>query len=479
MSLEEKSAIRYRFGPLERRGVVAGWRGGQIATVAGGLFFAVLVLRAHSTLAGAVVCVVLVATAVALATWPVGGRSVEEWAPDAVRYAGGAVRDRRSRRTDPFSTLQLLSVELTPSRDSCAGIVVDTSSQTYTAVFEASGAGFVLLGEQDKSGRVDAWAGVLASLTREASAVHRLQWIQRGRPVPDERLARQLDEVHEDTAAGRSYAAFVRSEAASAQRHEVLLVLSIHAGRSARLVRSAGGGRAGASALVLREVGSLRHRLAEARIDSRSVLGPDELAMALRAGYDSSVGGRAAGTGRPRSAPSRGRSPWPWPMGLREEWSRLLVDGTWHRTYWVSEWPRTEVGPDFLAPLLVSSDVRRSVSVVMEPLGAARAARKIEQLRTADIADSELRRRGGFLGTARRRREQETLADREAEITDGHAPFRFSGYVAVGATDEDGLEEGCVKTEQAAARCGLELRCCYGAQARAFAATLPLGRGLC
>ena len=28
------------------------------------------------------------------------------------------------------------------------------------------------------------------------------------------------------------------------------------------------------------------------------------------------------------------------------------VDGTWHATYWVAEWPRTDVGPDFLGPLL-------------------------------------------------------------------------------------------------------------------------------
>jgi hypothetical protein len=165
-------------------------------------------------------------------------------------------------------------------------------------------------------------------------------------------------------------------------------------------------------------------------------------------------------------------------MGVREEWGRVLIDGTWHCTYWISEWPRTEVGPDFLGPLLLLPEVRRAVSVVMEPLGAAQAARKIEQSRTADIADSELRRRGGFLATARRRREEELLAHREVELTDGHAPFRFSGYVTVSAGDEEELEEACVLTEQAAARCGLELRRCYGDQARAFLATLPLGRGL-
>src|ERR1700728_4458572 len=38
---------KYRFGPLERRGLVAGWRGGQIAVLAAGLVVGVLALRSH------------------------------------------------------------------------------------------------------------------------------------------------------------------------------------------------------------------------------------------------------------------------------------------------------------------------------------------------------------------------------------------------------------------------------------------------
>ena len=47
---------------------------------------------------------------------------------------------------------------------------------------------------------------------------------------------------------------------------------------------------------------------------------------------------------------------------------------TWHATYWIAEWPRIDVGPDFLAPLLLGP-LRRSVSVVMEPVSPARAVR--------------------------------------------------------------------------------------------------------
>jgi hypothetical protein len=165
-------------------------------------------------------------------------------------------------------------------------------------------------------------------------------------------------------------------------------------------------------------------------------------------------------------------------MGVAAQWSCLRADATWHATYWVAEWPRTDTGPDFLGPLLLSSEVRRTMSVVMEPLGPIEASRKVEQARTADIADAELRRRGGFLATARRRREEEILERREVELADGHAHYRFSGYVTVNAGDQDALEEACGRVEQAAGQAGLEIRRCFGDQLEAFLCTLPLGRGL-
>jgi hypothetical protein len=558
---DESPSVRYRFGPLERRGLVAGWRGGQIATVGAGLLVAVLVLRADSSFTGALVSLGVVGAAVGVATWPIAGRTIEEWAPDAVRHGSGASRRRAMRRSDPFVTLRLVAVDLVApappasqrergggvrsggasSRDRSrsgsvaaprrAGVVADVAARTYTAVLSASGAGFVLLGEQDKVQSVGAWAGVLSSLARDGSAVHRVQWVARNTPDASCALAGQLDRaptkgaVHEDAevnaevggraTAGRSYAALVQAEAAVSRRQEVLLAVTVNAGRASRQVKAAGGGQEGACALVLREAASLRRRLADAGIEAGGALGPQGLALALQRAFATGSGveavrseGAGAGAGswsgvgaaggeewdewgdRPVSASpeqtarrgrrhSTSRCPWPWPMGVRPEWGRVLVDGTWHATYWISQWPRTEVGPDFLGPLLLLPEVRRAVSVVMEPLGPARAVRRIEQARTADIADSELRRRGGFLATARRRREEEVLAERELELADGHAPFRFSGYVTVSAAHLEELGEACAQTEQAAARCGLELRLCYGDQARAFTATLPLGRGLC
>ena len=475
--------VRYRFGPLERRGLVAGWRGGQIAALSVALVVGVGVLRASTSPVAIGVALACLALGVFVATWPVAGRTVEEWVPDALRHVAGARRTTRGRGS-PFHGIGMLRVELTARRGASAGgpeagpawagVLHDRRARTFTAVLGASSPGFVLLGPHDKARRIDAWSGVLSSVARDGTAVHRIQWLERVDAGHAPRAAAARTEEHADTTAldraRASYEALVATESAAA-RHEVLVAVTVHAGEAARAIKAHGGGDAGACTLLLREVAALRRRLSDASVDTGGVLSPEHLRGVLRGAYAGSPPG-----GPP--APAGDGPGWPWPMGMAPEWGRLRVDGTWHATYWVAEWPRTDVGPDFLGPLLLTSDVRRSVSVVMKPLGPREAARQIEQARTADIADAELRRRGGFLATARRRREEEVLARREAELADGHAQFHFSGYVSVGAADADALEVACGLVEQAAARSGVELRRCYGDQVNAFMCCLPLGRGL-
>ncbi len=164
-------------------------------------------------------------------------------------------------------------------------------------------------------------------------------------------------------------------------------------------------------------------------------------------------------------------------MAMEESWSEVRVDGMVHATFWVAEWPRIEVRSDFLAPLLLGS-ARSALAVVMEPLGPDAAVRKVEASRTADLADAELRRRGGFVSTARHARESEVLARREAELAEGHASFRYSGYVTVSAPSAEELTAACDIVQHAAGQSRLALRRLYGDQASAYTCTLPLCRGL-
>ena len=99
--------------------------------------------------------------------------------------------------------------------------------------------------------------------------------------------------------------------------------------------------------------------------------------------------------------------------------------------------------------------------------------------RTQALVDEHLREKAGFLTTARRARETQSLAEHESDLAHGHAFFRFSGFVTVHASDEDELRRSCGELEQAAAQSFLDLRPLYGQQAEAFCwASLPLCRGL-
>jgi hypothetical protein len=190
--------------------------------------------------------------------------------------------------------------------------------------------------------------------------------------------------------------------------------------------------------------------------------------------HASHVDDRQAGN---RSDTHEGADEWPWPMAIRPEWDAVRTDGTWHATYWIAEWPRVDVTPDFLGPLLFAP-LRRSLVVVMEPVSPIRAARQVARARTADIADGELRRRSGFLVSARQHRERHGVEERDAELADGHGQFRFSGYVTLTAESRSGLQAAATSLEQLAGQSHLELRRLYGEQDVAFACSLPLGRGL-
>jgi hypothetical protein len=162
---------------------------------------------------------------------------------------------------------------------------------------------------------------------------------------------------------------------------------------------------------------------------------------------------------------------------MDDGWGAVRVDGAWHCTFWVSEWPRVAVGPAFLAPLL-SGSACWTMSVLMAPVDPEKALRQARSSRTAILADARLRSRAGFLPSARRDRESEGTVQREAELADGHSEYRFSAYLTVSAGTPSELEAACAEAEHAARSAHVELRRMYGRQAEAYWWTQPVGRGL-
>jgi len=476
LSNAEGSGGRYRFGPLERKGLVAGLGGGQVVCVGAGLLGAVGALRLLPMAIGLAGAAAAVAVGLAAGFVPVSGRTSEEWAPviwgwvhrrlSGSRRWLGRAHQRGAPGPQPPPALRGSRVlEHGPADAARMGVVIDGRDGTCSAVVEASGAGFALLDPEDKQRRLAGWAAVLAGLAREGSVVHRLQWIERVHPGDADGLELSMAERLDPEAppgAARSYAELIGRAGPLTPRHQTLVVLSVSPLRVRRRLRGAGGGRTAVLDRLAAEMAMLETGLRSAEIEVSRTLSAVGLGAALAAGFH-------GGTGHWRS---------PWPVAVESTWSAVRTDGAWHATYWVAEWPRTEVGPDFLVPLLLMVPAVRVVSVTMEPVGPKRAAREVESARTGAAADEELRRRGGFMATARRQRQADGMARREAELADGHADIRFSGYVTVTASDPSSLERSCSEVERAAAQARLDLRRLYGQQEEALTYTLPMGRGL-
>jgi hypothetical protein len=392
---------------------------------------------------------------VALVTWPISGRTGEQWAPVLVRWGVRRSSWRNGRSKEALGGLRLLQVE---GRD--MGLVHDVRQRTLTAALSLRGQSFALLGPDDQDRRVVGWSAALAAVAREGSPVHRLQWLAAS--FPDEgqgvrSYAVRQSHVDPASACVASYESLLSEMDADACTHDVVLAVQIKQTKSVEL----------SADLLAREVSSLSRLLSEADVVVERVLSADDLAAQLLRTYEPS-GRAASGSGAVTD---------PWPMAMAEEWASVRVDAMVHATFWVAEWPRVEVRADFLAPLLLGG-TRATVSIVMEPLGPEEAVRKVEASRTADLADAELRRRSGFLFTARHARQSEVLARREAELADGHASFRYAGFITVSAPTEDELVTACDAMVHAAGQCRLALRRLYGDQASAYTCTLPLARGL-
>lgn len=495
-------APRYRFNPLERRGLVLGLTFGQMVTAGAAFVLAIAVGSWIGPTAGTQVGLGVAISGAALALWPWRG----ERAYSAVALGGSwlARRAYRPRLSAAPTEGRLLGQEptlaghrgaMTPVADDHAGsasiapasvpgasywalhaktrtgpggvslvehaavadgrpaaFVLDRKSGSASAVLAVQGPPFCLLDPAEQAALLEGWRSVLASVGRPGGPVRRLQWVARSSPSSTPADISPRGSASPSVPSGdSSHSDLLTQVAPLVERHDTWIAISVASDAGSSTRRAS---RQRRLDVLAREVRFLEGQLSCVELRPSAPLGVEALADLLA--------GRKGGSS---------------PLGVRDGWSETQLDGTWNRTYWISDWPRLEVGPNFLAPLLVSRASRR-VSVIMAPVPLDRAVREARSARTADAADSQLRMRAGFLSNARRDREAEGAERREAELADGHCDYRFSGYVTESAETSDGLASACASLEQAAQAARIELRCLYGRQAEAYWWTLPLCRGL-
>jgi len=487
----------YRFGPLDRPGWLLGMGGAQCLALGAGVLGLGVLLTA-----GLPVPVALApAVAGALISFtPWRGRPVHEQIP-ALASHGVQLALGRRRWTAPVPLLTGTAadagrgVDLPPflrglelidggplawsPTSGGFGVVRDRQGDTLSATVAVHGGAFALLERGDQERALARWGDVLAAFCGERRPVSRVRITEHAAPsgVGDhERFVAENGADPETSAPRRIYDELLAAAGPLAVAHEVLVTLTVdqrrvHVRRGPTLVA--------AIEALGEELRLLTSRLEGAGMNVGAPLSAPALARALRGRLDPT---RAAGVlTDPRSLADLAGLDITrryGPMATENTWTDVRVDGTFHRTYWVAEWPRLEVGPSWLEPLLLHPGGTRTFSVHYEPVAPTRSQRRIDRDTTRLAADEEQRSRAGFRIGARHRRAEAAVLERETELVAGYAELEFAGFLTVSAPDQDTLDRSCAEYEQAAGQAGLEVRALDARHDLGLVCSLPVARGV-
>ena len=507
-----ESRLTYRFGPLERRGVLGAVRAGQAATLALGVLVAIAVLDALPSASGVLISTSCVASVSALALIPIGRRTFDEWLPVLGRFIGRRLSGRATVRSgvptrgsatrippgaeydgsgrEPADSAQapaeppaepppcLAGIRIIEAtyRDRQIGVLNERTGKRLTSVLACRVVAFSLLDPEAQERRLARWGLVLSGAAN--TAIRRLQWVERTAPAQGDELARWLHAQRDPAVPLRgtpmieSYLELIGTSSRVTQEHEILIAVQV----DARRVRERG--KDSVVRALVEATERVAHGLEAAEVAVLGALSSGQLSRVLRTAFDPYARSEIAVLEAAEPARDGLTETNAWPLGTHEAWDHLRSDGALHATYWIGGWPRVEVSPMFMDALLGRSSTVRTVAVTFEPLSPERSTREVEAAVTRDHADRELRHRFGQSETARQRQAQEATVRREAELAAGHAEVRLAGFITVSGRDRDDLRRASAEVLEHAARARLELHRMYGQQADAFTFTLPLCRGL-
>ncbi len=489
---------RFRFGPLDRAGVILGLTGTQCSLLAAGMLTAGAALQARASVLVAITPVVLAAGAT-FGRWH--ARPLPDWLGPLTGWAhlhlsGGSRWHARPRHRvhpgrphlPPFLTGVTLTELAADGGARPAGVGAIETRRSVSATLRVRGREFALLEPSDQARVLDAWGSALGAFCRERSPVTRISWCEWSAPASlDEHLAFVRTHTPNPTPTPDSndvlnagdglldaYEAMVRDAGPLTTTHDVLVTVTIDRSRIDR--RAAHPGDDPASRLLLDEVNLFARRLDHAGLDVDGPLSAAELAHLLRIRLDPTSATRLSRRAQTLGEAAGVVSAHNWaPFAVRTHWHEVQVDGAWHRGYWIAEWPRLEVPADWMAPLVLHAGSIRTLSLVYEPVAPSRSRRAIDRDATRLASDEDQRSRRGFRIGAAHRRAHDAVLSREAELVAGYPELAYTGFLTVTAATLEALDAASADWEQAAAQVGLELRCLDGQHDLALAATLPIG----
>lgn len=470
-----KEARRYRFAPLDTTGWLYGLSGEQCITLAAGVVASGIALDAHASPL-LVLAPVTFAVAAAFARWR--GASVYEVISIELR-----IMWRRVSKTDEWHSIRgdnlppfLSHLDSTFNAHHTiakgVGIISDERQHTLTIAVEVSSKQFVLCEDNEQESLLDGWGDAFSTFAIERAFIVRLSWSETTTTRVNA-ATKPSSESLPTNAALQSYFDLVHDEIRSAEIHKTIVTLTVD-------LRNVHGERRNKQATtdagvtrLLEETRLFSVRLAEAGLGVSEPLSALDLRETITT----------------RLAPDHHEQPKATTLGGLTTpntvqrihsgaitRSHLRIDGTFHRTYWIRQWPRMDVGANWLEPLLLHPGVMRSITVHLEPIAPSVSRRSIDRNATKLETDATQRSRSGFRIGNNHERAAQAVSERESELGQGFAEFNYIGFVAVSASNSDHLRNACLDFEQVAAACGVELFALDGHHDAGMTFALPLGQ---
>ncbi|MFB7325152.1 SCO6880 family protein [Streptomyces sp. NPDC056190] len=479
--------VTVEFPHRSRRGILLGLSLPQLVLVSAAL--ALLLMAVVSTgLLGAIALTPLWAAVAALVLIRRHGRSLIDWAPIVTRYANRrctgqtlwlarpVTRPRQDGALHLPGTAASLKVVTPGDSANGAAAVHDPHQQTLTAVARVMSRAFALLDPSTQNHNVNGWGRALAGIARTGH-VATVQVLERTVPDSGDTLTRhwtQNGQPHTPVA-GQIYSELVASAGPAAAPHETYLAISLDLRAAKRLISQARGGLPGAFTVMQQTTASIAQASRNAGLMVTGWLSAREIASVIRTAYDPKTLAALqqwSEAGRAEADPAAAG-----PVVQVEEYDRIATDTARHATYWVENWPRTEMGAGFLHGIMFTAGVRRSLSLIYVPQGLESALRDVQRKKAAIIADANERARRGQVDSEEDSVEYADVKQRERQLIAGHADVALTGLVTVTAESDALLDAACAQIETAAVTAGVDLRRLNYQQPDAFTlAALPLAR---
>jgi hypothetical protein len=426
-----KTARQYRFSPLDTTGWLYGLNGQQCILLGAGVLASGLLLDVHAP-ALAVAAPILIS--LTLAFTRIGNDSILDRAAIEFSIVSMRVTRRSTWTVSPTKPLPpfLSHLEITTLEGTDIGVTVNHAASTVSATITASTRGFVLNEDGDQDYTLELWSEVLSTYATTTSPVMRIS-------------------LCESTMHGNHAG------------HVTFVTLTASSSRTVRC-RS----RQQKSPLV-DQLNLLATHLRNNGLIVDEPLTREELTNAMT----SQLSGTSPRQKRTLAGITQLRR-----STSRTESSRhsIEIDGIHHRSYWIAQWPATNAAASWLEPLLMHDNLRRTLTIHMEPVPRLASRRSASKIATKLETDATQKERAGFRVDETHRRTRQAAADRESELGAGYAEFQYVGLITVTHSSASDLQASCLELEQVASICGMELSPLEGRHDLGLLCSLPLGQ---